>query len=149
MSSIAVQRLRARRLRRMLLLLAVLVVAVIGASLLPQGQHAGAYRVPTSDRAGSGTPTGVVQGPLRAARSGGTVCFTVAASQGRVLLVSPPGWSADRSLRLLDAGGQTRATDGATMAFLGTPGATGALPGCSGTGRLWYVDDVRLPSQRG
>jgi hypothetical protein len=35
------------------------------------------------------------------------------------------------------------------MAFLGTPGATGTPPGCSGSGRLWYVSDVRLPTQRG
>lgn len=149
LSSVAVKRLRARRLRRLLTILAVLVAALVLVALLPQGQHHGGYAVPTSDRAAQLAPTGVVQGPLHAERSGSTVCFSVDAAQGRVLLVLPPGWSADRSLRLLDAGGQTRAMAGATMAFLGAPGTTGALPGCSGTGRLWYTSDVRLPTQRG
>jgi hypothetical protein len=65
-----------------------------------------------------------------------------------VLLEFPNGWSADRGLRLLDAAGQTRVRPGTVMAFLGAPGAVGTVAGCSGTGRIWTVTDVRLPSLR-
>jgi hypothetical protein len=146
-SSTAVKRLRARRTRRLLLILAALVVVLIAIALLPQGQHRGGLTVPTAARSGEGDPTGAVRGVLRGVRTGTRVCFTLEAPQGHVLLVLPPGWSADTSLRLHDAGGQTRATAGATMTFLGTPGAIGTAPGCTGAGRLWYTTDVRLPSR--
>jgi hypothetical protein len=147
--AVAVRRIRARRLRRLLLLIGVLVAALLVVALLPQGQHRGAFTVATSARSADGAPSGVAQGVLRAARSGNRVCFSVDAAQGRVLLVLPPGWSADTELRLLDAAGQARATAGVRTAFLGSPGATASLPGCAATGRLWYTRDVRLPSRQG
>jgi hypothetical protein len=146
---VAVRRMRERRLRRLLLTIGVLVLALAGVALLPQGQHPGVLAVATSDRSGRSAPNGVVQGPVTATRSGHLVCFSVAAAQGRVLLELPPGWSADARLRLLDASGQTRVRPGAAMAFLGSPGSVGAVPGCSGTGRIWFVSDVRLPSRTG
>jgi hypothetical protein len=148
-SSTAVKRLRARRVRRLLLIIGVLLVVLIGVALLPQGGHRGPLAVATSARSGTAAPIGVVQGALLAARDGRRVCYSIDSAQGRVLLVFPPGWSADTALRLLDDTGQTRATAGARMSFLGTPGGTGTVPGCRGGGRLWYASDVRLPTQTG
>ena len=144
---VAVRRMRARRLRRLLLIIGVLVLVLLGVALLPQGQHRGTLSVATVDGGAGQAPTGVAQGVVTATRSGDRACFAVAAAQGRVLLVLPPGWSADDRLQLLDDAGQTRVRPGATMAFLGSPGAVGRVPGCSGTGRIWTVTDVRLPSR--
>jgi hypothetical protein len=143
---LAVRRLRVRRIRRLLLAVGVLLLALAGVALLPQGLHRGALTVATAD--GAGDASGVAQGRVSATRSGDRACFTVAAAQGRVLLEFPNGWSADRGLRLLDAAGQTRVRPGTVMAFLGAPAAVGTVAGCSGTGRIWTVTDVRLPSLR-
>jgi phosphotransferase system glucose/maltose/N-acetylglucosamine-specific IIC component len=143
---IAVRRLRVRRIRRLLLAVGVLVLALVGVALLPQGLHRGALTVATVDRAGDAN--GVAQGRVSATRSGDRACFAVAAAQGPMLLVFPSGWSADTGLRLLDAAGQTRVRPGTVMAFLGSPGAVGTVSGCPGTGRIWTVTDVRLPSLR-
>ena len=105
--------------------------------------------MPTAARSGDGKATGVVQGVLRGARSGDRVCFSVDALQGHVLLVLPPGWSADADLRLLDPYGQTRAKAGASASFLGTPGAVGTVPGCTTPGRIWYTTEVRRPVSGG
>jgi hypothetical protein len=142
----AVRRLRVRRIRRLLIAVGVLLLALVGVAMLPQGLHRGALTVATVD--GHGKASGVVQGRLAATRSGDRACFTVAAAQGRVLLEFPAGWSADSGLRLLDAAGQTRARPGTVLAFLGAPGAVGTVAGCRGTGRVWAVTDVRLPSLR-
>ncbi|HEV7624818.1 MAG TPA: hypothetical protein VGO26_11820 [Amnibacterium sp.] len=146
---VAVRRLRVQRVRRLLLIIGVLVLALGGVALLPQGQHRGTFRVATSDRNAGHGPTGVVQGRVTATRSGDRVCFSVAAAQGRVLLVLPRGWSADDRLRLLDDAGQALVPPGAVMAFLGAPGSIGTVAGCTGEGRIWYVTDVRLPSRSG
>ncbi len=143
---IAVRRLRLRRIRRLLVTVGVLLLALVGVALLPQGLHRGALAVATADRPGAAS--GVVQGRVSASRSGDRACFTVAAAQGRVLLEFPAGWSAGTDLRLLDAAGQTRVRPGTVMAFLGSPRAAGAVAGCRGTGRIWAVTDVRLPSLR-
>ena len=143
----AVRRARVRRVRRLLLALGVLLLALVAVALLPQGLHRGGLAVATADVASDAS--GVVQGRVSAARNGDRACFAVAAVQGRVLLVFPPGWSADTGLRVRDAAGQTRLRPGTVMAFLGSPGAVGGVPGCSGTGRIWTVTDVRLPSLRG
>ena len=143
---VAVRRLRVRRIRRLILAVGVLLLALVVVALLPQGLHRGALTVATAHSAGDAS--GVVQGRVSATRSGDRACFGLAAAQGPVLLVFPPGWSADPSLRLLDTAGQTRLRPGAVMAFLGAPGAVGTVPGCSGTGRIWTVTDVRLPSLR-
>jgi hypothetical protein len=139
------RRLRARRLRRLVIVLGVLAVALVIVALLPQDRRSGSLAVPTSARSGDGKATGVVQGVLHGARSGNRACFTVEALQGHVILVLPPGWSADADLRLLDAYGQTRVKAGVSTSFLGTPGAFGAVPGCAAPGRLWYTTDVRRP----
>jgi hypothetical protein len=144
---LAVRRLRVRRIRRLLLAVGVLLLALAGVALLPQGLHRGALTVATADD-DAGDASGVAQGRVSATRSGDRACFTVAAAQGRVLLEFPNGWSADRGLRLLDAAGQTRVRPGTVMAFLGAAGAVGTVAGCSGTGRIWTVTDVRLPSLR-
>lgn len=143
---IAVRRLRLRRIRRLLVTVGVLLLALVGVALLPQGLHRGALAVATADSPGDAS--GVVQGRVSASRSGDRACFTVAAAHGRVLLEFPNGWSADSGLRLLDAAGQTRVRPGTVMAFLGAPGAVGSVAGCPGTGRIWTVTDVRLPSLR-
>jgi len=143
---IAVRRLRVRRIRRLILTVGVLLLALVGVALLPQGLHRGALTVATAD--GAAPASGVVQGRVSATRSGDRACFSVAAAQGRVLLEFPEGWSADTGLRLLDAAGQTRVRPGTVMAFLGVPGAVGTVPGCAGSGRIWTVTDVRLPSLR-
>lgn len=143
---VAVRRLRVRRIRRLLVAVGVLLLALVGVALLPQGLHRGALTVATVD--GARDASGVVQGRVSASRSGDRACFTVASTQGPVLLEFPSGWSADIGLRLLDAAGQTRVRPGTVMAFLGAPGAIGAIAGCSGTGRVWTVTDVRLPSLR-
>lgn len=142
----AVRRLRVRRVRRLLLAVGVLLLALVGVALLPQGLHRGALTVATVH--GPRDALGVVQGRVSAIRSGDRACFTVSAAQGRVLLAFPAGWSADTGLRLRDAAGQTRARPGTVLAFLGAPGGVGTVAGCSGTGRIWDVTDVRLPSLR-
>lgn len=144
----AAARLAARRRRRLLLTLGALVLVLVGVALLPQGHGSGGLTVATSARA-SGTPSGVAQGVLTGTRSGDRACFTVATRSGTVLLVLPPGWSADSRLHLIDVGGGDRAHPGATMGFLGTPGAVGSLPGCAVRGRLWYTTDVVLPTVGG
>ena len=137
------RRLRARRLRRLVIVLGALAVALVVVALLPQERHSGSLAVPTAARSGEGKATGVVQGVLHGARSGNRVCFSVEALQGHVILVLPPGWSADADLRLLDPYGQPRATAGASTSVLGAPGADGTAPGCATPGRLWYTTEVR------
>lgn len=146
---VAVRRMRAKRLRGLLLTLGVLVLVLLAVALLPQGQRHGTLAVATSDRLAGRPPAGVVQGAVGVTRDGTRACVSVAAAQGRVLLVLPPGWSADARLQLLDGAGQVRARPGVAMAFLGSPGGVGPVPGCAGTGRVWYVTDVRLPSRTG
>jgi hypothetical protein len=141
--------MRARRTRRLQLIIGVLVLALVAVALLPQGRHAGGLAVATSERSAGRPPSGVAQGAVTATRSGDRVCYSVSATQGRVLLVLPPGWSADDRLRLLDDAGGTRVRPGARMAFLGSPGPVGTVPGCSGTARIWFVSDVRLPARSG
>lgn len=138
------RRLRARRIRRLLLLIGALVLLLIGVAALPQDTRRGGLAVPTdSEIGGSGSGVGVVQGVLRAARSGSRVCFWVEEPRGRVFLVFRPGWSADERLDLRDDGGVVLAKAGDTMAFLGVPRSGGTPDGCTGTGRSWSTTDVR------
>lgn len=138
------RRLRARRTRRLLLLIGALILLLIGVAALPQDTHPGGLAVPTDSAiGGSGSGVGVVQGVLRAARTGSRVCFWVDERGGRVFLVFRPGWSADEGLHLRGEGGVVLAKAGDTMAFLGVPRTDGAPAGCTGTGRSWSTTDVR------
>jgi hypothetical protein len=147
LDSTIARRLRARRIRRLLVALGALVVALVVVALVPQGNARGGYAVPTDPRIGGAVQTvGVVQGRLAAERRGDRVCYSVATPQGPRLLVLPPGWTADARLALRDASGGLRARPGATMAFLGAPAGSGTVPGCAATGVRWDTTDVRLPS---
>jgi hypothetical protein len=147
LDSTTARRLRTRRIRRLLIGLGALVVALVLVALLPQGASRGTYSVPTDPRIGRAVgAVGVVQGPLTAERRGDRVCYSVATAHGLRLLVLPPGWTADTRLALRDAGGGLRARPGAVMAFLGAPAGSGAVAGCAGRGVRWATTVVRLPT---
>jgi hypothetical protein len=140
----AARRLRVRRTRRLMLLIAGLVLLLLAVATLPQDTRRGGLTVPTDAAIGpTGSGVGVVQGVLRAARTGSRACFWVDEPRGRVFLVFRPGWSADERLNLRDDGGVVLTRPGETMAFLGVPRDSGAPAGCTGTGRAWSTTDVR------
>ena len=134
-------RVRRRRLVLRLALLAGLVVVLIGSALLWPRQRVDVLRVPTTG--GDTSPSGVVAGRVAASRDGDLVCYSVAAPSGTALLVFPQGWAADRQLGLLDPSGTVLANRGDDVVVTGRPGALGAVPGCTGTGRVWTVSSLR------
>lgn len=149
--------LRSTSVRRRRLVALVVGVVLVLAAALWLAARPGALAVPTDPNLhydGRGD-YGLLQGTLRASRTGNRACFWVETpTTGRAVskipthryyLILPTDWSADEALQLLHGFHQPVARPGDRVAFLGAPDAVRRLPGCPVAGVTFYSAATQTP----